>query len=198
MVELNQTDFEVRLQLSSCCIGEKTADLLSKIKIGAKTVPCKLQDLQVAEIMLSYLKCYDTTLVEVLATGTIELNVIPRGTTMNIKVNGISISGTFNPATSTQSTEMIALTAQINTYQNVYTAVYDAAQGAFGKIVITSLYCDNLIMTATTSDSTITLTGLTGTCLTENCITELQMQSMFEWIAKKCNLCFQKAEFNYE
>ena len=193
MAHISQQDLDVRLQLTSCELGDMTARLLAKIKIGSKDVHCKLQELQILQIMLGYIKCYDVTLVEVLATGTIVINTIVTDDTVNIKVNGISISGTYIAGSSTEATEMIALTAAINAYQDVYTAVYDA-----GAITITSLYCDTLLMEAVVTDAVVTVTGLTGTCLIDNCITEDDLISMFDYISKKTGICFQPMGFSYE
>ena len=57
-MDLTQEEINIRLQRIQCCIGQKGADLLSKIKIGAKDVNCKLQELQVLEGMMEALKCY--------------------------------------------------------------------------------------------------------------------------------------------
>lgn len=196
MIDLNQQDLNVRLQLTNCCVGEKTVNLLAKVKIGSKDVDCKLQELQVLQEMLKYLKCYDVNAVDVLATGTVEINVIPAGSTINVLVNGISISGLYTRTSAIQSTEMINLTAQINAFQSFYMAVFDPLQGAFGKIVITSKICNSQLLQATIVNATVTLNGLTGIC-SANCLTEIQAQAMFDWISKKCDTCFKSPGFSY-
>lgn len=59
MTTLSQEDFQVRVLLIQCCIGELTSKLLSKIKIGSQDVNCKLKELQVIQGMLKSLKCYE-------------------------------------------------------------------------------------------------------------------------------------------
>lgn len=59
MINLNQVDINVRLQILQCCIGTKAAELLVKIKIGAKDVNCKLLELQVLQGMFKAVKCYN-------------------------------------------------------------------------------------------------------------------------------------------
>lgn len=195
--DLTQQDLDVRLQLINCCIGEKTADLLAKIKIGAKTVPCKLQELQIMQEMIEILKCYDVTLEEILPFGTIDISNTDQDATINILINGISISGTYTTTSSTPSTEMIALTAIINNYQDAYIATYNVANHL---IEIQSTTCTNGNITITqTGKISILVTDLSeGVCLTDNCITEEQVQAMFNWMAKKCGICFQLPGFNYE
>lgn len=58
MINLTSQDITVRIQLTNRWIGNYTVSLLNKIKIGDKDVDCKLQELQVIQKMLKYLKEY--------------------------------------------------------------------------------------------------------------------------------------------
>jgi len=194
--DLTQQDLDVRLQLINCCIGEKTADLLAKIKIGAKTVPCKLQELQIMQEMIEILKCYDVTLEEVLATGSITMNTSTLDTTINVSVGGISISGDLVITTSDTNEQMTILCDLINSYQSTYVAVLNTDNVSYIIEIIGT--CSNQIVTVDSQD-TILIENLSGgICLTDNCLTEEQVQSMFNWMAKKCGICFQLPGFNYE
>ena len=53
-------------------------------------------------------------------------------------------------------------------------------------------------MEAVVTDAVVTVTGLTGTCLIDNCITEDDLISMFDYISKKTGICFQPMGFSYE
>jgi len=194
--DLTQQDLDVRLQLINCCIGEKTADLLNKIKIGAKTVPCKLQELQIMQEMVEILKCYDVTLEEVLATGSITMNTSTPDTIINVSVGGISISGDLLITTSDTNEQMSILTDVINAYQSTYTATLNTDNVSY--IIEIEGTCTNQIITVE-SENTILIENLEdGVCLTDNCLTEEQVQSMFNWMAKKCGICFQPPGFDYE
>ncbi len=203
MANLSQQDLDVRLQLSSCCSGTKGGELLSKIKVGSKDVNCKLQDLQVIQGMLKYLKCYKPLVeTETLATGTIEINTIDIGDSAQFFINGIPITDVSLSGTSNETTAMIALTNAINTYQTTYTAEFDPLSGSKGIVRIVGT-CDNNILSINVTSGTITttLTGMYGgTCeVTENdnCLTEVQTQSMFNYLATKCKECFQPIGFSY-
>lgn len=58
-IDLNETDFKVRLQKTQCCIGVLTNELVNKIKIGSSDIECKLIQLKILQNMLKYIKCYD-------------------------------------------------------------------------------------------------------------------------------------------
>jgi hypothetical protein len=58
-IGLNETDFNVRLQLSQCCIGTLTNELVNAIKIGSKDIECKLIEVRILQNMIKYIKCYD-------------------------------------------------------------------------------------------------------------------------------------------
>lgn len=197
MIELNQQDLNVRLQLANCCIGEQTAELLDKIKIGSKDVNCKLQNLQVMQNMIKYLKCYDVTLEEVNATGTIQINNISDELgSCNVTINGITISGTYNFTNTDTNEQTIGLVNQINSYQLVYTATVNTDNVQY-FIEITG-NCNNYLIEVE-GDGTFVVEGLeNGICLSNNCLTEEQVQTMFIWIGKKCNICYQMPGFDYE
>ena len=196
MIELTQQDLDVRLQLASCCIGDKTTDLLAKIKIGAKTVPCKLQELQVMQEMLEYLKCYDVTLQETLATGSITMNTSTLDSVINVSVGGITITGDLVITSSDTNEQMTIIYNLINSYQSVYAATLNTDNVSY--IIEIEGTCSNEIITVESED-TILIENLTnGVCLTDNCLTEEQVQAMFNWISRKCSICFQPPGFTYE
>lgn len=58
-IKLNDTDFNVRIQLIQCCIGKKTNELVNKIKIGSSDIDCKMREIKILQNMLKYIKCYD-------------------------------------------------------------------------------------------------------------------------------------------
>ena len=59
MINLTQNDLSYRLRTLQCCIGELTTKLLNKIKIGAKDIDCKLNELLVLQGMIEALNCYN-------------------------------------------------------------------------------------------------------------------------------------------
>lgn len=193
MESLNETDFLIRLRLASCCSGTKGSELLSKIKIGAKDVDCKLKELQIIQGMIESLKCYkvlnDT---EVLATGSIEIVNLVLNETFEFFINGVTLIGPRIITTTNIAVAGPALTAFINSYQDVYTATYDS-----GTVTLTGT-CKNypldVVISGGDKQSVINTTDFHGgACeITEadNCLTEEQVQSMFNYIQTKCKLCF--------
>lgn len=194
--DLTQQDLDVRLQLINCCIGEKTADLLAKIKIGAKTVPCNLQELQVMQEMIEILKCYDVTLEEVLATGSVTMNSSTPDTIINVSIGGISISGDLVITTSDTNAQTAILCDLINSFQSTYTAVLNTDNVQY--VIELTGTCTNQLVTVESEDTIVIEDLEGGVCLTDNCLTEVQVQAMFNWMAKKCGICFQPPGFDYE
>jgi hypothetical protein len=203
MSTLTQQDFDVRLQLINCCIGNKAGTLIDKIKIGAKDVNCKLQDLEVSIKMLEYLKCYKLDIPEVQSVGSFQITTLTVGFTLEIFIDGVSITGIQTASITNRNTTMHALVNIINSYQSTYTAVINET----GDLHSVDLYgpCEGGTLTyetdGTSGEIELSLTDLEGgECAIEynNCLTEDQIIAMIDWMSNKCNLCFQPPGFLYE
>jgi len=201
-MSISQQDLNVRLQLLNCCIGTMAGILVDKIKIGAKDVNCKLQELQVLQRMLKYIQCYKVSIEEVQSVGGFQITVLNIGYTLEIFVNGVSITGVQTAVTTNRNTTMHALVDIINAYQSVYTASINET-GDLHSVILHGP-CEGGIVTYETDSldgnievSTTDLEG--GVCGEEydNCLTETQLLSMIDWMATKCGICFQPLGFNY-
>ncbi len=191
-MNLTSSEFELRLTNLQCCIATMSNNLLNKIKIGSKDVECKLNELLVIQRMYKYLKCFHTEDSEILATGTIEIDVVVVGDIVDFLINGTSIiGGPRTVANGNVTTLMTNLALLINDSQDTYTAVYNGDKR--GGIVEITGTCNNDILTYTfegSEQSSITVLGLTGGECVENCLTEAQVESMLDYLATKCKHCF--------
>lgn len=201
-MNLNQQDFNVRLQLINCCLGTKTSELIDKIKIGAKDSNCKLQDLQVGLNMLKYLSCYKLPIEEVQSVGSFQITTLTSGYTLEVFVDGVSITGLQTSVSNNRNASMTALVNIINNYQTTYTAVLNTENDLYqvdiygpctgGEVTYeTDARMGEIVL------STEDLTG--GICAVEydNCLTEEEVYAMFDFLSKKCAICFQPPGFNY-
>ena len=198
MAVLNQTDLDVRLQTLNCCIATLSNELLNKIKIGSSDVHCKLLQLQVLQKMLKYIKCYRVEDAEVLATGAIEVDVINIGDTAQFFINGIAITPILTANSTNITTVMTGIKNAINTYSD-YTAVFPGVQRA-GAVEVTGTCTNETITMEFTGnpDSEILLNGLSGGICSLNCLTEVQVQAMLDYMATTCKSCFQHIGYDYE
>ena len=203
MVSINQQDLNVRLQLVNCCLGTKASELIDKIKIGAKDSNCKLQDLQVGLNMLKYLACYKVDTEEVQSQGYFQVTTATAGFTLEIFIDGVSITGPQNITSPNRNTIMTAAVAIINSYQDVYTATLDTTNDLY-KVIISGP-CEGGIITyetdATKGEIVLGVEDLSGgICkkIYNNCLTEDQVLAMFDFLSTKCGICFQPLGFNYE
>lgn len=58
-IELNETDFKVRLQLIESKLADLTNTLVNKVKIGAEDLDCRISELEIIGNMLDYIRCYE-------------------------------------------------------------------------------------------------------------------------------------------
>jgi len=196
---LSQQDLNVRLQLLNCCIGTKAGILVDKIKIGAKDVNCKLQDLQVMQNMLKYIQCYNVNTGDGRSSGSIQIITLNVGFTLGMTINGTELIPTFTIATNDRNFTMDAFVTYINSTQTTYTAVLNTDDALYSI----ELYgpCANADIVYTTNapkeEVELLITDLTTEGCRENCLTETQVISMIDWMANKCGICFQPPGFNY-
>jgi len=192
-MDLNQTDLILRLQKLKCCIATLSSELVSKIKIGAPTVDCKLRDLQALIGMYESVKCYDLTTTG--ATGSITIDNVGFGWLVEFFVDGVTICGEAIVITnSSESTQLSIIINAINSYQTDYVASVDSS-GTY-KIKITSSDCTNEDLTYSLTGSgevqmQVSVDGLSGgDCNLYNCLTESQVKSILDYAAVKCEHCF--------
>lgn len=194
-MSLNQTDLDVRLQLTNCCIGNLTKELLNKIKLGAKDVDCKLTTLVIIEEMLEYLKCYDTNIINISSTGSLTSYLYDTSYICSMYIGDTLItSGHIDTLVHVQN--LLTAFDTLTGYTTVLTN-----NGESYTISFTG-DCDSedVRFYVNNNKSPVTYTALMtgGLCNSGNCLTEVQVLAMFDWISTKCKLCFQYPGFSYE
>lgn len=191
---ISQQSLDVRLQKLICCIGDLAGQIADSLAIGGCYTE-KLQKLKILNGYLEALKCYSIEDEDINATGTLTLTgVASSDLSIEVLVNGISISGIYNTTSTVVGTQASLLTAAINSYQSAYTAVHTIGTGI---ITITGICSDDPLTVDADEGITITATGLTGGHCSTNCLTEEQVLEMFERVSKYCNICFPSAEYNF-
>lgn len=198
MATLNQTDLNVRLQRIRCCIASKGATLVDKIKMGSKDVHCKLQELQVIEGMFEAIKCWNIEDSEVLATGEIDVVKLEPGDSVQVFIGGVAVT----PIITSVGGGEVNMMTNIKNYINaggIYTASYPAGPRN-ASIVIRGTCANEPITIEFEGDPTsvITISGLSGGFCGLNCLTEVEVQAMIDYIATRCDLCFKDPGFDYE
>lgn len=181
MIPATQAEINNAVMIAKNATYKLAYELALEQKYGG-VIDCCVTKLKLLWMYEQALACH---LENVNATGTIEITVIPQGSTIDILVSEVTISGVYTRTTADQTVEMIALTAQINAYQDDYVAVFDSTQGTFGKIVVTALNCTSVTMTATVVNATVSVTGLTGVCA-NNCLTDEKAWSLIGKIKSIC------------
>lgn len=200
---ISQQDLDVRLQLSGCKFSELAQRFNRDLLYGRKCVTENRTDLMLLNVYLEMLECYKVGIPEVQSHGNFQITVLEIGYTLEIFINGISITGVQTSTTTNRNSTMHALVDIINNYQSTYTAVINET----GDLHSVDLYgpCEGGILTYTTDSLDdgieLSVTDLEGgVCAIEydNCLTEKELEVVFDKISDLTTLCFKPLGFTYE
>jgi len=197
MQYLNATDLLVRKQLilqKLSCLGNEYTE---QLRLGQSCTKDTLEDIIFLRASLDLIECYNpignTNTGNIFTSGDIE-----EGAVIEFLVNGVSISGPF---TFVSGSDLIdAITAYQASHGNFYVCTLAEDELSYD---ITSNYCGTggeLQMFNHTPDISfpVLLTGMTNNvCLLDNCITEKEIQTLFDTIVWKYKLCFMPIGFSY-
>lgn len=111
------------------------------------------------------------------------------GTTVNVFINDISISGVFVPSSTNVGAEMVLLADAINNYQTDHLAYFDLSLGNNGKITIVNDSCveDVLEVVITGEGTATTRTKIVGGVCASNCLTDEKAKKLIAKINSMCN-----------
>lgn len=192
MADLNQTDIDVRLQLTGCEFSELANTFANDLKYGRKCATTNQRNLLLLNAYIELIECLN---VETLAVGSVFIQSLVLNDVTDLLINGVSIiGGPYTVISTNTNLTMSALTNYINTNTS-YTAVYNG-----GKLAINITgTCENFTITATTTKESVITTenGTGGICTTNNCITEIELQGVMDNISKLTKICFQPIGFEY-
>jgi len=200
---ISQIDLTTRLQLSGCKFSELAQRFNKDLLYGKKCVTENRTDLMLLNVYLEMLECYKVGIPEVRSHGNFQITVLNIGYTLEIFINGISITGVQTSITTNRNTTMNALVGIINNYQSTYTAVINQTQDLYSV----DLYgpCEGGTLTYTTDSIDggieLSVTDLkNGVCAVEydNCLTEEELEVVFDKISDLTTLCFKPLGFTYE
>lgn len=200
---ISQQDLDVRLQLSGCKFSDLAQRFNKDLIYGRKCVTENRTDLMLLNVYLEMLECYKVGIPEVQSVGNFQITTLTVGFTLDIFINGVSITGVQTSVSTNRNTTMHALVDIINNYQSTYIAVINQT----GDLHSVDLYgpCIGGTITYTTNAtggeielSTTDLTG--GVCAVEydNCLTEEELEVVFDKISDLTTLCFKPLGFTYE
>lgn len=201
-MSISQQDLDVRLQLTGCKYGELANRYANDLKYGKKCANTNGRNLALLNAYLELMGCYNVSVPETLSEGSFQITTLTVGFTLEIFIDGVSITGVQTSISTNRNTTMHTLVGIINNYQSTYTAVINET----GDLHSVDIYgpCTGGELTYTTNAtggeielSTTNLTG--GVCTVEydNCLTEDQMNTMFDSISKLTKICFQPLGYTY-
>lgn len=199
---ISQQDLLVRLQLAGCKYSDLAQRFNKDLLYGRKCVTENRTDLFLLNVYLEMLECYKTATAEVQSSGYFQVTTSTAGFTLEIFIDGVSITGLQNITSPNRNTVMTAAVSIINSYQDVYTASLDTTSDLY-KVVITGPCTGGTITyetDATKGEIVLGIENLTGgVCEVtyDNCLTEDELLTVFDKISDLTSLCFQPLGFTY-
>ena len=202
---MKQQDNNVRVQLLTCCISDKAKDISDKLFLGIPQ-DCQQNTMNLMIAMKDALSCYKPNNGEVLATGTLTLTA-GNGNTITVFVNSVQICLPV-----TFITDLTTTATAIATAINAYTSNPDYTATSSGQVVTISAVEESgdspntfVVSYTTTSGGgltsmTATVTAMTGGVdadVTKNCLTQTEVDSMWDYISSKCHICFAPYNTTY-
>lgn len=198
MANLNQTDLDVRNQLTACKFSILSKKFADDLKYGRSCTVKDRENLLLLNIYLEILQCYRVLTDEVLSTGTILFSGDP-DSVIRFKVGNTYISSNFTLVEGDEE-DYPALVLNINAYQEDFVASWDEVSLSM-DIEGPCNESDSLTIEVISGSVDSTLTGMIeGTCgITEddNCFTEDEIQTIIGKIEDLADICFQPIGFTY-
>ena len=198
-MDLNNTDIEVRLQKTICCLADKADCLVSNYTLGNDCADVYMKEFAMVDAMFMAIENYEAQEVPAKALVTIVSGGFGAGT-ITVLVGALTLgSGTWNATTGITGLASV-LTTSINSSTSTtgYSAtlygssvVVHAPAGngsSFNGTVITANVTGVVVASANPFSGGID--GVLEEDLDNNCLEESQILDMFEYISKWCGLCF--------
>lgn len=201
-MSISQQDLDVRLQLTGCKYGELANRYANDLKYGKKCANTNGRNLALLNAYLELMGCYKVSVPETLSEGSFQITTLTVGFTLEIFIDGVSITGVQTSISTNRNTTMHALVGIINNYQSTYTAVINETGDLYSVDIYGPCAGGELTYTtnATGGEIELSITDLkNGVCgaSSDNCLTEDQMNTMFDSISKLTKICFQPLGFTY-
>ena len=216
MATTSKQDIEVRLQLSTCCAGRKASKLAKQLLHGSDCLEQSFREFSLLSNYIEILKCYKTPLDAIPAYINYNANGWSGGTNFNLIFTFNFLIGVSNQVVVTGQTSidgaLTAMAAAINTANGETIAEYDEEHniltieyptaGIIGNGKLLSAITASGVGVPTITPTTATFAGGVAEVTAEdvedlNCVTEDQLQIIFENISKICNICFKPLGFTY-
>lgn len=199
---ISQIDLTTRLQLSGCKFSDLAQRFNKDLLYGRKCVTENRTDLMLLNVYLEMLECYKVGIPEVRSHGNFQITTLTVGFTLEIFIDGVSITGVQTSVSTNRNTTMHALVGIINNYQSTYTAVINETGDLYSVDIYGPCAGGELTYTtnATGGEIELSITDLkNGVCAVEydNCLTEEELLVVFDKISDLTNICFQPIGFTY-
>lgn len=208
MANYNQTDINKRIQLAYCCIGDLGDIVRKDLLYGKSCLKADFKKLKKAIVLLKAICNYTAISSATSSTGSFSLT----GTngSVKIRVNNVPVSGTvnFNADLNTTTADIVTSINNTTSFPVNYTAVQSpglpkvtltapAASGdqPNGDIITADVTGD---MSLSGSNSTLIMAGGFPLIIDgDNCLTETEMQLVFENLSEICKDCYKSPGYSY-
>lgn len=181
-MSVTQAEIDEATMIAKNAAYKLAYELGLELKYGGKVDCCK-RKLKLLWLWANTLSCQ--TAIQS-AEGIVEITNVSIGNTINVLVNGESITdGVQISPTDNETTAMQALATIINEQDSEYTATFNGDKSK-GEVYITGP-CDAKLLTVVTVGATVVVTDFTGGfCEDQSCLTETKLKSLIAKVRAMC------------
>ena len=202
-MRLNQNDINIRLQYITCCLATKADELAKSYTLGLECADAHMKKLAMLDAMFEAIHAYVPQ--EVVAHGIINITSGNFGSVTAV-VNAVTIgSANWNSGTSQTASDLAAAINALTSSNGGFTAtsagstilIYapDGSGDSYNLTAITANVTGNVVATTQPFDGGVD--GLEEDDMDDNCLTEAQIEDMFEYASKGCSICFPAGGTTY-
>ncbi len=190
---MNSTDNTVRVQNLNCCIASKALDIAKKLQLGIDQ-NCNIRHVQILIAMKEALECFLPNSGEVLSEGDLIITGGNAGT-MTPTVDGRNIGSAAAVNADPKITAHNIVTG-INTFGNTrtYSATRNEVTVEITAAPGTGSTPNGLVVSYTaTVNGTATTENMAGGVdgdVDSNCLTQEEVDKMWDYVSKECEKCF--------
>lgn len=203
---LNQTDLDVRIQQAVCCAGKEAKKLSQFYMYGSDCKEEQLDKLTLLNAYIDILRCYN---VQADDDTDWEYYIVYE------MADGVSVGDVFEIfAGGSLLLSYTAASTNVCTVFNAIAAALTLITGVSGRAtcgetlsrIVITVPCEDapVFVKITRIDNTevyiplqVSVEGKCETGDSDNCVTEEQIETIVENIAKMCKICFQAPGFAY-
>jgi hypothetical protein len=211
-MSISQQDLTVRLQLTGCAYSKLANEFADNLKYGRKCAIDNEKTLLLLNAYIELIECYklDTTIVSTNTTASFNIADYMDGgaallSTVQFVFDGVVVGGAYAVLS---ELDLLHIVDQLNLLQSDYVVALTGS-GIFKPTIFTFTgSCSttipiSVILSYGERSELLPLTLTLGECESggikkyNNCISEVQLLSIFDKISKITGVCFQPLGFTY-